>query len=85
MALITDHLSTQQFTITMIHYLQDKLTQQVETPALQHGRVRWAARGYQFKPARNGHGSRKIGRQYSKVIGNPALKAAGAGVIWTTV
>ena len=69
----------------MVHFLQDHIKHQVEAPALQHGRVRWAAKGYQFKPARNGRGARKIGRQYSKVIGNPALKTAGAGVIWTTV
>jgi hypothetical protein len=68
-----------------VHFLQDKLTQQVKAPALKHGRTRWAAPTYQHQSAPLGHGSRKYGRNYSKVIGNPRLRAAGADVIWNAV
>ena len=68
-----------------VHLLQDKLNQQVEAPALQHGRTRWSRPTYQPRPARFGKGCRKYGRNFSTVIGNPQLRSAGAGVIWTTV
>lgn len=40
---------------------------------------------YNPTPSRPGRGARKWGKQYSKVIGNPAMRHAGAGVIWNEV
>lgn len=45
--------------------------------------VRTHRRTYQPTPARNG--GRKVGRQHSKVIGNPYWKHSGAGIIWNQV
>ena len=56
--------------------------QTVARPPLKHGRTRWAKDIHQVGLKQ---GCRKYGRNYSKVIGNPNLRAAGAGVIWTTV
>jgi hypothetical protein len=71
--------------MTQVLFLQDSITHQVEAPQLRHGRTRWSGRTYQTQPARQGRGSKKYGRQYSKAIGNPRLRTAGASVIWNAV
>ena len=65
-----------------VHFLQDSLHQATARPALKHGRTRWAKDIHQVNLKQ---GCRKYGRNYSKVIGNPNLKRAGAGVIWNEV
>jgi hypothetical protein len=71
-----------------VHWLQDKLKHQHPKPkGKKVNRPQATKRNhvYQSKAAPGRGGGKKCGRQYSKVIGNPALKYAGAGVIWNQV
>jgi hypothetical protein len=68
--------------MTKIIDLTNVYHQAVKRPALKHGRTRWTKDIHQVGLKQ---GCRKHGRNFSKVIGNPNLRTAGAGVIWTTV
>ena len=71
-----------------VHRLQDKIKHR---PPVSKGRrvnrpqATKRNHTYQPKAAPGRGGGKKIGRQYSKVIGNPAMRSAGAGVIWNEV
>lgn len=69
-----------------VHWLQDKIKHR---PTISRGchvkRPQASKRNHTYQPKAARSGGKKIGRQYSKVIGNPALRQAGAGVIWNEI
>ena len=66
----------------MVHFLQDKINHPPLHPQAVHQRTRWAKGIHQVGLKQ---GCRKYGRNHSKIISNPNLKHAGAGVFWNEV
>lgn len=71
-----------------VHFLQDTITHRPATArGTRVGRPQALRRNnvYNPTPCRMGRGAKKHGKQFSKVIGNPHMLRAGAGVIWNEV
>ncbi|MCP4972240.1 MAG: hypothetical protein GY914_00965 [Prochlorococcus sp.] len=68
-----------------VHFLQDtithKATQRPDFARINRPQANRLNKVYNTTP----YGSRKYGKKYSKVIGNPHLLHAGVGIIWNEV
>ena len=78
-------LNTARTHLMNVHFLQDSIKHQspvVHGTFIGRSAKRGYRRSYNTTPVK---GFRKYWKQQSKVIGNPHMKHAGTGIIWTTV
>ena len=68
-----------------VHFLQDTIKHQATARPVHYSCNRPQAKRQNKVYNTTPYGSRKYGKKFSKVIGNPHMLRAGAGVIWNQV